>query len=146
MTAFWHRFTKGWKQKEEKKGDETRLGADVTAPASTPAGVGGAASAHDGAKDEIAPHSALLRVHTTEQATHLERMGQYVFRVPLRATKGDIVAAMRQGYQVHPQKVNVIKVRGKAVRFGRMAGERSDWKKAIVTLKKGDAIALHKGV
>jgi large subunit ribosomal protein L23 len=38
------------------------------------------------------------------------------------------------------------RVRGKAVRFGRMSGRRSDWKKAIVTLPKGKTIDIYEGV
>ena len=36
-------------------------------------------------------------------------------------------------------------VRGKFRRIGRSEGQRSNWKKAIVTLKEGDAISLFEG-
>jgi large subunit ribosomal protein L23 len=37
----------------------------------------------------------------------------------------------------------VLTVKGKVKRLGRFAGKRSDWKKAIVTLKKGEKLELY---
>jgi large subunit ribosomal protein L23 len=37
-------------------------------------------------------------------------------------------------------------MKGKAVTRGRIRGQRKDWKKAIVTLKKGDSIKIYEGV
>ena len=42
-------------------------------------------------------------------------------------------------------KVRTMNVRGKKKRMGRFAGQRPDWKKAIVTLKKGQTIEYFEG-
>jgi large subunit ribosomal protein L23 len=37
-------------------------------------------------------------------------------------------------------------MKGKRVRYGRVSGKKKNWKKAIVTLKQGDKIAIYEGV
>jgi len=56
------------------------------------------------------------------------------------------MAAVEELYGTKPERVNVINVQGKVMRFGRSMGRRSDFKKAIVTLPSGKTINLHEGV
>ena len=42
--------------------------------------------------------------------------------------------------------VSTMRMEGKKKRMGRFEGKRSDWKKAIVTLKEGETIELFEGV
>lgn len=88
----------------------------------------------------------LLRPLVTEKGTHLEAQGTYQFAVALRATKIDIARAVLARYGVRPVKVNVMHRAGKVVRFGRLRGKRSDWKRALVTMPKGKTINVHEGV
>ncbi|MEK7532247.1 MAG: 50S ribosomal protein L23 [Patescibacteria group bacterium] len=88
----------------------------------------------------------LLRPLVTEKGTHLEAHGTYQFAVALRATKIDIARAVFARYGTKPVKVNVMHRAGKQVRFGRLQGKRSDWKRALVTLPKGKTINVHEGV
>ena len=44
------------------------------------------------------------------------------------------------------EKVSVMNVGGKVRRLGRMVGKKSDWKKAIVTLKPGEKLEIFEGV
>ncbi len=88
----------------------------------------------------------LLRPLVTEKGTHLEAQGTYQFAVAPRATKIDIARAVLGRYGVKPVKVNVMHRPGKEVRFGRVRGTRSDWKRALVTLPKGTTINVHEGV
>ena len=62
------------------------------------------------------------------------------------ATKDAIKKAIKDVYGIKPRRVNVIHTDGKNVRFGRFKGRRSDYKKAIVTLPKGQKIEIHEGV
>ena len=48
-------------------------------------------------------------------------------------------------FNVRVEKVQVVKVKGKQKRFGRMLGRRSDWKKAYVKLQPGYDIQLDAG-
>lgn len=90
--------------------------------------------------------SIILRPLVTEKGAHLAATGQYLFEVNLHANKVQIKNAIRSMYGVMPTSVNIQKVRGKAVRFGRMYGRRKDWKKAIVTLPEGKKIEVYEGV
>lgn len=87
----------------------------------------------------------LIRPIVTEKSTALMEQGKYTFRVPLAATKIQIRQAVEQIFKVKVQAVNTMRYEGKLKRMGRTQGRRSDWKKAVVTLKPGDAIELFEG-
>lgn len=84
----------------------------------------------------------LIRPIVTEKSTALIEQGKYTFRVPLAATKIQIRQAVEQIFKVKVQAVNTMRYEGKLKRMGRTQGRRSDWKKAVVTLKPGEAIEL----
>ena len=87
----------------------------------------------------------LIRPIVTEKSTALMEQGKYTFRVPLAATKIQIRQAVAQIFNVKVQAVNTMRYEGKLKRMGRTQGRRSDWKKAVVTLKPGEAIELFEG-
>lgn len=87
----------------------------------------------------------LIRPIVTEKSTALMEQGKYTFRVPLAATKIQIRQAVEQIFKVKVQAVNTMRYEGKLKRMGRTRGRRSDWKKAVVTLKPGEAIELFEG-
>ena len=87
----------------------------------------------------------LIRPIITEKTTALMEEGKYTFRVPLAATKIQIRQAVEQIFKVKVQAVNTMRYEGKLKRMGRTQGRRSDWKKAVVTLKPGEAIELFEG-
>ena len=87
----------------------------------------------------------LIRPIVTEKSTALMKQGKYTFRVPLAATKIQIRQAVEQIFEVKVQAVNTMRYEGKLKRMGRTQGRRSDWKKAVVTLKPGEAIELFEG-
>lgn len=82
----------------------------------------------------------------TEKAAHASSVNKYVFAVSKEANKINVAKAVYAVYGVRPEKVNIICQNGKAVARGRIKGRRSDLKKAIVTLKKGDSIQVYEGV
>jgi len=59
-----------------------------------------------------------------------------------RSNKIEVKTAVEEAFKVSVAKVNIINVTGKEKRIGRHVGKRPDWKKAIVTLKKGDNIEV----
>lgn len=93
------------------------------------------------AKDTGIALRILSRVHTTEKAARLNANNQYVFAVALSATKLQVKDAIRNVYGVRPLAVNMIRVKGKQVNFGRTHGRQKNWKKAMVTLPEGHQIA-----
>ena len=79
----------------------------------------------------------LIKPIVTEKSTALMEERKYTFRVPLSATKIQIRQAVEQIFKVKVQAVNTMRYEGKMKRLGRTQGRRSDWKKAVVSLKPG---------
>jgi large subunit ribosomal protein L23 len=92
--------------------------------------------------------SSLLLVapHVSEKAAVLASKGTYVFDVPCSANKLEVRKAVESLYSVHVSDVRMVRGKGKVVRRGRVAGSRKDWKKALVSLKKGEKLDLYQGV
>ncbi|MGH7043629.1 MAG: 50S ribosomal protein L23 [Acetobacteraceae bacterium] len=82
----------------------------------------------------------------TEKATRLSEHGQYVFHVPLSASKPEIKAAVEGLFSVQVTAVNTLVQKGKTKRFRGRPGRRSDVKKAFVTLAAGQQIDLTTGL
>ncbi|MBM4378403.1 MAG: 50S ribosomal protein L23 [Deltaproteobacteria bacterium] len=74
-----------------------------------------------------------------------ESFRQYSFIVDREATKHDVGRAVETLFNVKVEAVRTIIMRGKPKRMGRSMGQRSNFKKAIVTLKEGDKIELFEG-
>jgi large subunit ribosomal protein L23 len=70
---------------------------------------------------------------------------EYAFRVHREATKPQIRTAIESLFKVTVTDVRTIVVRAKQRSQGRHVGRRPSWKKAIVTLKEGDAIQVFEG-
>lgn len=87
-------------------------------------------------------YDILRRPVITEKSTVLAERGKYVFEVANGASKTSIREAVRKAFNVTPVDVNVMTVRGKLKRYGKGIARRSDWKKAIVTLKEGEKIEI----
>ncbi len=69
-----------------------------------------------------------------------DKNDQVVFRVADAATKPEIKAAVELLFKVKVESVQVLSVKGKEKRFGRMQGRRRSWKKAYVCLAPGQEI------
>jgi len=76
----------------------------------------------------------------SEKATDISAFGKYIFLVDRRATKPEIKKTVQAIYKVVVEDVNVINIRPKARRLGRTLGTKPGYKKAIVTLKKGQTL------
>ena len=134
----------------------TRLKKTTPAPAE-----GKDQAAKDKTAEAQAPEGLVLQPHKTarkrldvitvtprisEKAAVLSSAGKYVFDVPVTANKIEIRKAVETLYGVKVEQVNTARGIGKTVRRGRIAGRRNRWKKAMVTLKKGQKIDLFVGV
>jgi len=82
----------------------------------------------------------------TEKATNVSEHNQVIFRVPLAATKREVKAAVEELFSVKVKAVNTIRVQGKLKRFRGRIGRRSDYKKAVVTLREGQRIDVTTGI
>ena len=82
----------------------------------------------------------------TEKGTLVNELGnQVLFRVSLTANKVEIQQAVETFFKVKVVKVRTVRVLGKHRRVGRVIGQRSDWKKAYVTLAEGQRIDFFEG-
>ena len=93
------------------------------------------------------PRSIVRRAMISEKGTRLrERSNGYLFEVAPDANKIQVKQAIEAIFQVKVASVRTLRVHGKPKRMGRYAGHRPDWKKAVVTLKKGQSIELFEQV
>ena len=85
-------------------------------------------------------YRVLLKPIITEKATDLGALNKYVFEIAPMMNKIEVKKSVKELYNVTVLRVNIIKNMGKMVRYGKSRGRTKNWKKAIVTLKKGDKI------
>lgn len=120
---------KAEKAKEEVKTEESKKEAPQAAAAAAPRATGQA-------------YRVLVRPIITEKMTRLGHDNQYAFEVAMTANKLEIRKAVEAVYGVTPTVVRVMRIYGKPVRSRAGMSRRSTWRKAIVTLKKGDRIDM----
>ncbi len=95
-------------------------------------------------------YRAILKPLVTEKSSALyETRKIYTFRVHPEATKPEIRDAVEHLFGVTVRDVHTMQMRAKERRAGGLGrgttGRRAKWKKAIVTLREGDAIPIFEG-
>ena len=91
-------------------------------------------------------YEVIKRPVITEKSTiQKEQSNQVSFEVDRRANKIEIKQAVEKLFKVDVITVNTMTMKGKVKRMGRFTGKRSDWKKAIVTLKQGQSLPFLEG-
>jgi large subunit ribosomal protein L23 len=89
------------------------------------------------------PRSIIELAIISEKGTRLRsRSNGYLFRVHPSANKIEIASAVEKVFAVTVTQVRTMNRKGKPKRLGRSVGKRSDWKKAVVTLKTGQTIEV----
>lgn len=78
----------------------------------------------------------------TEKGTHLSQIGKYLFLVDKSANKPEIKKAIENIYKVKVDFVNIINLKPKKRRLGRTVGKKPGYKKAVVTLTKGQKLDI----
>ncbi len=91
-------------------------------------------------------YDVILSPVITEKATMLSESNKVVFRVRKDATKPQIKEAVERLFDVKVVAVNTLVTKGKVKVFRGMRGQRSDVKKAIVTLAEGQSIDVTTGL
>ena len=81
-------------------------------------------------------YSVIIRPLITEQGTHLAgKIGAYAFEVDRTANKSEVKNAVEKIYNVKVRQVRTANRKGKYRRKGRVFGQTSSWKKAVVYLE-----------
>ena len=96
--------------------------------------------------DKIHLYDKILSPMITEKTTNLSELNKIVFKVPVSANKKNLKSNIEKIFKVNVTKINILNkqsktklTRGKKVRV-------SGFKKAIITLKKGQSIDLTTGI
>ena len=96
--------------------------------------------------DKLSLYDKILFPVVTEKSTNLSEQNKIVFKVPAGANKTNLKKNIEKIFKVNVTKINIINkqnrikiTRGKKVRV-------SGFKKAIITLKKGQSIDLTTGI
>ena len=93
------------------------------------------------------PRQIILRPIVTEKSFDMaQNYNRFTFEVAKTATKTQISQAVADVFGVTVLNVNTMNVNGKPRRVRFAKGLTRSWKKAIVTLKKGDTIDAFPGV
>ena len=79
-------------------------------------------------------YDIIIKPVITEQSMEQTEAKKYVFQVAIDANKSEIKKAIEQVFGVRVEKVNTIRMDGKAKRQGVTSGRRANWKKAMVKL------------
>lgn len=87
----------------------------------------------------------IIRPIISEKTTELMEQQKYVFQVARDSNKLTVKKALKELFNVTPEKVNILNVRGKNRRLRFRVGKKAAWKKAIVTLRAGDKIEIFEG-
>ena len=88
----------------------------------------------------------ILKPWMTEKSTMLrDKFNRYTFIVNPKVNKLTVSDAIQRMFNVSPVNVNIINVRGKKKKVRYKYGFTSSYKKAIVTLNKGDKIPIFEG-
>ena len=96
--------------------------------------------------DKLHLYDKILSPLVTEKTTNLSEQNKIVFKVPVGANKKNLKTNIEKIFKVNVTKINIINkqnttklTRGRKIKV-------SGFKKAIITLKKGQSIDLTTGV
>jgi large subunit ribosomal protein L23 len=86
--------------------------------------------------------SLITRLWITEKTVLASAKGKYTFLVKPNATKNEIKKLVKELYKVDPIDITIVNRPSKTKGFGRLKGQTGTIKKATVTLKAGQTIAI----
>jgi len=88
----------------------------------------------------------IISPNITEKSTSLSEYNKIVFKVHKNASKNSIKKSIEKIFKVNVVKINTINLKGTTKMIRNKKTFKSGYKKAIITLKKGQSIDLAAGV
>ena len=88
----------------------------------------------------------IISPNITEKSTALSEFNKVVFKVNKNANKKSIKRSIEKIFKVNVVKINTVNIKGKMKMVRNKKAFKSGYKKAIVTLKKGQSIDLATGI
>ena len=91
-------------------------------------------------------YDKILSPLVTEKSTNLSEQNKVVFKVPMTANKKNLITTIEKIFKVNVTKVNIINKQNRTKLTRGRKVKVSGYKKAVITLKKGQTIDLTTGV
>ena len=88
----------------------------------------------------------IVSPNITEKSTSMSNFNKVVFKVDKNANKKSIKKSIEKIFKVNVIKINTINIKGKTKIVRNKKAFKSGYKKAIITLKKGQSIDLATGI
>jgi large subunit ribosomal protein L23 len=89
---------------------------------------------------------SIISPNVTEKSTFLSEYNKVVFKVQKNASKDSIKKSIEKIFKVNVIKINTINLKGKTKLIRNKKTFKPGYKKAIITLKKGQSIDLATGI
>ena len=89
---------------------------------------------------------SIISPNVTEKSTSLSEFNKVVFKVRKNANKESIKKTIEKIFKVNVVKINTVNIREKVKMVRNKKAYKSGYKKAIITLKKGQSIDLATGI
>ena len=96
--------------------------------------------------DKIHLYDKILSPLITEKSTNLSELNKIVFKVPASANKKNLKSNIEKIFKVNVTKINIINKQNRSKLTRGRKVKVSGFKKAIITLKKGQSIDLTTGI
>ena len=96
--------------------------------------------------NKIHLYDKILSPIVTEKSTNISEQNKIVFKVPTKANKKNLKKSIEKIFKVNVTKVNIINKKNRVKTSRRKKIKVKGYKKAIITLKKGQNIDLTTGI
>ena len=96
--------------------------------------------------DKLHLYDKILSPFVTEKSTNLSEQNKIVFKVPSNANKVNLKKNIEKIFKVNVTKINIINKQNRTKLTRGRKIKVSGFKKAIITLKKGQSIDLTTGI
>ena len=91
-------------------------------------------------------YDKIISPFLTEKSTNLSEQNKIVFKVSNKSNKINLKKNIEKIFKVNVIKINTVNIKGKSKIVRNRKSFKSGYKKAIVTLKKGQSIDLATGI
>ena len=96
--------------------------------------------------DKVNLYDKILSPIVTEKSTNISEQNKIVFKVPTKANKKNLKTSIEKIFKVNVTKINIINKRNRIKTTRGKKIKIKGYKKAIITLKKGQNIDLTTGI
>lgn len=88
----------------------------------------------------VTNYDKIIGLIYTEKSNKQVAEGKYQLKVDKKSNKKEISSLVKNTFGVDVEKINVINTKSKTKKFKGIEGNKSSYKKAIITIKKGQSI------